>query len=68
MQNPEPPTKWAPARSIYGGALIGTAASQIIVAICNRFINVPIGPELASAITTLCIAVAGYFISDGKDS
>jgi alkanesulfonate monooxygenase SsuD/methylene tetrahydromethanopterin reductase-like flavin-dependent oxidoreductase (luciferase family) len=62
------PTNWVPTRSIVGGAGAGTAAAQLIVALADHYFNPPLGPELASAITTLCIAVAGYLIPDGKRS
>jgi hypothetical protein len=62
--NDELPTtsKWVPNNKLIGGAVIGQAAAQIIVAICDRFLHAPLGPELSSAITTLCYAAAAYFI------
>ena len=61
-----PPSSWVPSRSVVGGAGIGLAAGQIVIAICDRAFHAPLGPELSSAITTLCIAAATYFIPDRK--
>ena len=64
MQDPEPPpqSKWVPTNKLIGGAVIGQAAAQIIVALCDRYLHTPLGPELSSAITTLCYAISAYFI------
>jgi hypothetical protein len=65
MQDPEPskpPTNWRPTNKLVGGAIIGQALSQVIVAVCDRYLQTPLGPELASAVTTLCYAAAAYFI------
>ena len=64
MQNPEPPISWVPTRSVIGGATFGTAAAQIIVAVCNRYLHTALGAELASAITTVCVTACVYFIPD----
>lgn len=70
MQNPEPTngnghSGWQPTTSTLGGAAIGLAAAQVVVAVCDQYFQRPLGPELASAITTLCVAIAGYFFKDG---
>ena len=59
-------SKWTPSRKLVGGALIGQAASQLIVAICDRYLHSPLGPELSSAITTFCYAAAAYFIPNAS--
>ena len=65
MQDPDPPSGWKPTNSTIGGAAIGLAAAQVIVAVCDQYFHQALGPELASAITTLCVAASGYFIKDG---
>lgn len=65
MQNADPPTGWKPTTSTVAGAGLGLAASQIIVAVCDQYFKTPIGPELSSAITTVCVFTAGYFFPDG---
>lgn len=64
MQDPEPPTNWVPSRKLIGGAVIGQALAQIIVAVCDRYLHTPLGPELSAAVTTLCYAGAAYFIPE----
>jgi len=69
MQDPEPqqqPSKWVPTQKTVGGSIIGTAAAQVIVALCDRYFHTPLGPELASAITTLCVATAAYFVPNAQ--
>ncbi len=69
MQNPDPPkspTNWVPTQSTLGGGIFGTALAQIIVAVCNRYLHTPLGAELASAITTVCVTACVYFIPDRK--
>lgn len=61
----EPKPGWTPTNSTVYGAGIGLAAAQVIVALCDRIFHAPLGAELSSAITTLCVAAAGYFIKDG---
>lgn len=66
MQNPEPvdqpPSRWAPTNKLIGGATIGAAVAQLIVALCNQYLHSPLSAESSSAITILCYAVAAYFI------
>jgi hypothetical protein len=68
MQDPEPPTtsRWVPTRKLIGGGIIGQAAAQVIVAVCDQYLKAPLSPELAAAITTLCYATAAYFIPNGN--
>lgn len=69
MQDPEPPkptTNWVPSQSTVGGSIFGTALAQIVVAICDRYLHAPLGAELASAITTVCVTACVYFIPDRK--
>lgn len=66
MQNPEPPKSWTPTQSTVGGSIVGTALAQIVVAICDRYLHTPLGPELASAVTTICVFAAVYFIPERK--
>lgn len=64
MSDPDKPG-WIPTTSTLGGAGIGLAAAQVIVAICDQYFQHALSPELASAITTLCVAAAGYIFKDG---
>lgn len=66
MQAPEPPTRWVPTQATVGGSIFGTALAQIVVAICDRYLHTPLGPELASAITTVCVTACVYFIPERK--
>lgn len=65
MSDPDKPTGWVPTNSTLGGAGIGLAAAQVIVALCDQYFQHPLSAEFSSAITTLCVAAAGYFIKDG---
>lgn len=64
MQNPEPPVSWKPNQSIYGGAVIGTAIAQCVIAGVEFFIHASITATVGGAITTLCCFTACYFIPD----
>jgi hypothetical protein len=66
MQDPDPdkPTSWVPHQSVVGGSIFGTALAQIVVAICDQYLAHPLTAELASAITTVCVTLAVYFIPD----
>jgi hypothetical protein len=69
MQDPEPekPVKsWAPGQKTVGGAVIGSSVAQLIIAIADYYFHSPLAPEISSAITTLCVAVAAYFIPNGQ--
>jgi len=68
MQSPEPdqPTSWIPSRKLITGGIVGQAAAQIIVAVCDQYFKTPLSPELAAAITTLCYAAAAYFIPNSQ--
>ena len=68
MQDPEPngpQPGWQPTTSTVGGAAIGAAFAQIILALSDQCFHASIGAATASAITTLCVAAAGYFFKDG---
>jgi hypothetical protein len=71
MSDPNDPTTqkssagWTPTTSTVGGGVIGAALGQVIIAVCDQYLHTPLNPELASAITTLCVTAAGYFIKDG---
>lgn len=66
MQNPEPPKSWTPTQSTVGGSIVGTAIAQVVVAICDQYFSHPLSAELASAVTTICVFAAVYFIPDRK--
>lgn len=68
MQNPEPTpaTSWIPSRKAVGGSILGTAAAQIIVAVCDQYLKTPLTPELASAVTTVCVFAIAYFIPNAQ--
>jgi hypothetical protein len=70
MQDPDPPTpnRWKPTNKLIGGAVIGQAAAQIIVAVCDSYFSHPLSPELSAAITTLCYAAAAYFIPNNPNA
>ena len=58
-------TGWVPTVSTVAGGGIGLAIGQFIVALCDQFFHSPIGPELSSAITGICVTGANYLIPDG---
>lgn len=70
MQDPEftQPSKWKPTQAVVGGAAIGGAIGQIIVAVCNGYFQHPLGPEVAGAINTLAVGVITYLIPDSTRS
>lgn len=55
---------WKPTSSTVGGALLGGALAQIIVAILTKLNWAP-DPMTAGAITTVCTFAVGYFFPDG---
>lgn len=65
----EPPlpsaSGWKPTTSTVVGGGLGLAVAQFIVAVCDQTFHTPIGPELSSAITGLCVTVGNYLIPDG---
>lgn len=67
MQNPEPdqPSGWTPTASTVGGAALGGAIAQVIVAAFDGLLHISIGVATASSITTICIFAVGYFFKDG---
>jgi hypothetical protein len=64
MQEPDIPKSWVPTQSAVGGSIVGTALAQIVVAICDGYLTHPLTPEIASAVTTVCVFAAVYFIPD----
>ena len=70
MQNPEPskpPGNWVPHQSVVGGAVVGTAVAQIIVAVCGHYLKGPLDAVTAGAISSLCLFTATYFIPDSTN-
>jgi hypothetical protein len=67
--NPDEPgsskSGWVPTTSTVGGGVIGAAVAQVIVAVCDAYFKTPLDAATSSAVTTLCVSVAGYFIKDG---
>lgn len=67
MQDPEPPTppaRWKPHQSVIGGAAVGTAVAQLILAGLKFYLHTAIDPVTAGAITSLCLFAATYLIPD----
>lgn len=68
MQNPEPnqqPSGWTPTSSTIGGAALGGAIAQVIVATLDQLTHITISLSTAGAITTICIFAVGYLFKDG---
>ena len=66
MQDPIAPPSWVPNRSVIVGTTAGALIGQFIVAFCDRFLQAPLGPELSSATTALCVGLGTYFIPDKR--
>lgn len=70
MQDPEPDIPkpgagWVPTNSTIGGAALGGAIAQVIVASIDQLAHISISNATASAITVICIFAVGYFFKDG---
>lgn len=63
--DPLPPNGWRPTQSTVGGALLGAAISQVIIAFAETYWGYEISSQTSGAITTICVAAAGYFFPDG---
>lgn len=64
---PVPPESpgWKPTQSTMGGAILGTAIAQLVTALIETFSHLAISAATGGAITTVCVAAAGYFFADG---
>lgn len=66
MQDPEfPKSGWTPTNSTLGGAILGGALGQIVVASFDQIFHITISLATAGAINTVCIFAVGYFFPDG---
>lgn len=66
MNSPNPvPPGWKPTTSTIGGAAVGTAIAQLVTALIQTFAHITISAETGGAITTVCVAAAGYLFVDG---
>lgn len=68
MQDPEPPNQPSrvPTQATVGGAVFGTAVSQVIVAAIEFFAHHAVTSQFGGAVTTICIFAATYFIPERK--
>jgi len=66
MNSPNPvSTGWSPTTSTIGGGVLGGAFAQVLVAVIEALSHQPLSSQLTGAITTLSVALIGYFFPDG---
>lgn len=62
--NQIPAKSMLPTQATVGGAILGTAIGQVIVAAIEFFAHHAVTSQFGGAITTICIFAATYYIPE----